>query len=241
MAEENKQLKSRIGKLGMYLIDQARNKIKDLNQQILFRKGEIKKKYRELEEKKSKNLRNEFIVDYNHILNTNLSSTLLDSKEKVLTFKNRIISNFINDLYAELENRIKNNYSDYQSYIIKQIEEIKSEVDNPHEIIIYFNSRDFKFFKNSVNKIENIIGRGFKIEEDPKIEIGGFKLENAKQKILFNYTLESVIQKNYSMIETKFTSIIADSKIKDLQTEFEEFINQKKKDREEILVEYDRI
>lgn len=241
MTTEDKDLKSQFGKLGMYLIEEAKVKIKDLNQQILFQKAEIKKKYRERETKNSKDLRNKFISDYNNILNTNLSTTILESKEKVLKLKNKIINNFINDLYIELQKRIESKFSEYNDYILESIENIKNRIKDPKDTLLYFNSRDFNFFNNQLKKIESIISKGVQIKEDPKIKIGGFKLEQIQEGISFNYTLDNMIQKNYSIIETKFPSIIADSDIKKLQTEFEEFINYKKKKKEDILVAYDRI
>jgi vacuolar-type H+-ATPase subunit E/Vma4 len=238
MTNQKRKLRAQFGKLGMYLVDQAKDKIKELNQQTLFRKGEIKKKYREREERKSKELRKKFIDDYNHILNTNLSTAILNSKDKLLEFKNKIIKDFINDLHIELEQRINKNYSEYQDFIFNSIKSIKNNINEPENVRIYFNSRDIKNFKR---KIGDIIGGGTNIKEDPTIEIGGFKIEQIRQQISFNYTLDNIIQENYSVIETKFAAIITDSEIKELQTEFEEYISEKKKKREDILVEYDRI
>jgi hypothetical protein len=60
---ENRDLKERFGHLGMYLIEKAQEEIKNLNQQILFQKAEIKKRYRERTEDRSEKLRNQ-LIDY---------------------------------------------------------------------------------------------------------------------------------------------------------------------------------
>ncbi|TXT67595.1 MAG: putative V-type proton ATPase subunit E [Promethearchaeota archaeon] len=241
MSNENTELKTQFGKLGMYLVDQAKEKIKELNQQILFRKAEIKKKYREKEVKNSKNLRNEFIVEYDHILNANFSTTILKTKEKILKFKNQIVSSFIKDLHQELVKKIKTNYSNYTAYIFENIVTLNKDLKNKKNTVFYFNSRDVSPFTEERKKIEQIVEEKVAIKEDPKIDIGGFKIELSEKKIAFNYTLKNIIQDNYSIIETKFASLIADSEIKDIQNKFEQYINEQKKKKEDILVEYDRI
>jgi hypothetical protein len=114
-------------------------------------------------------------------------------------------------------------------------------LDDLKELRVYFNSRDLKFFKQNQKKIESTIKKDVKIKEDTSIELGGYILELMDKNISFNFTLKNIIQKNFSLIESKFTSIIADSKIKEVQNEFEHSINQKKKKREDILIEFDRI
>jgi len=225
----------------MHLIEHAKDKIKDLNQEMLFRKAEIKKRYRNRLDSKSSQIREQFIGDYNNILNTNLSSTLLESKNRILDLKNNLIKIFIEDLRDEIEKRIQNNYEGYVQYILNLVRSIKDKDSIPKSSILYFNERDAEYFSSNVEKITNILNKEFEIKETSKVKIGGFILEQIEGEISFDYTIDNIIEDNYSLIEMQFSDIIKDTEIKKLQTEFEDFINDKKKKIEEFLINYDRI
>ena len=241
MPSDEIDLKKRIGKLGMYLIEQAKERIKELNQQILFQKAEIKKKFRKEEIKKSKELRQEFIEEYDHQLNTTMSSTLLDSKEKLLDLKNKLIEDYKNELRGKIIQRINDGYSNYINYILDLMKNIEKQIEASHRSVIYFNSRDFSYFSDHLDKVKDTLGNNVELNESPKIDIGGFRLEQVEEGIIFNYTIENTISKHYKMIEKQISNQITDSEIKDLQSEFESFINQKKEKKEDILIKYDRI
>lgn len=225
----------------MHLIEQAKDKIKDLNQEMLFRRAEIKKRYRNRLDSKSSQIREQFIEDYNNILNTNLSSTLLESKDRILDLKNNLIKIFIEDLRDEIEKRIQKNYEGYVQYILNLFRSIKDKDSIPKISILYFNERDAEYFSSDVKKITNILNKEFEIKETSKVKIGGFILEQIEGEISFDYTIDNIIEDNYSLIEMQFSDVIKDTEIKKLQSEFEDFINDKKKKIEEFLINYDRI
>ncbi|MFO7796462.1 MAG: V-type ATP synthase subunit E [Promethearchaeati archaeon] len=225
----------------MHLIDQAKDKIKDLNQEMLFRKAEIKKRYRNRLDLKSDQIRKGFIEDYNNSLNKNLSSTLLESKERILELKNNLIKLFIKDLREEIKKRINSNYKGYVQYLLDIIDNIKNKDNLPKNSILYFNERDMDYFRKNIEKIKNIVNNEFQIKKELKIEIGGFILEQDDGEISFDYTIDNTIEENYSKIEMNFSNIIKDTEIKKLQKEFEEFVNQKKKNIGDYLIDYDRI
>lgn len=241
MSSEQEDVKTKIGKLGMYLIDQAKEKIKELNQQILFRKAEIKKKYREQEIKKSKKLRKKFTNQYEQKLNTNLSTTLLSSKDKLLELKNELIKDFQNTLRENLRRRIEDRYSDYIQYILENIRQIKNKINTSHKLNIYLHERDLQYFKQNIDRITNIFNGHVQLKLSPEIDVGGFKLEQIQENIIYNYTIENVIEKHYTILEQKVSEQIKDSEIKTVHSDFEEFINEKKEQMEDILIRYDRI
>jgi len=67
--------------LGMHLINDAQEKIKKLNQQMLYQKAEIRKDFLKRIDESSKKIKNQFANSYKDFLNKSLSSTLLDAKE----------------------------------------------------------------------------------------------------------------------------------------------------------------
>lgn len=241
MSSEQEDVKTKIGKLGMYLIDQAKEKIKELNQQILFRKAEIKKKYREQEIKKSKKLRKKFTNQYEQKLNTNLSTTLLSSKDKLLDLKNELIRDFQNTLRDNLRRRIEDRYSDYVQYILENIRQIKNKINTSHKLNIYLHERDLQYFKQNIDQITNIFNGRVQLKPSPEIDVGGFKLEQIQEDIMYNYTIENVIEKHYTILEQKVSEQIKDSEIKTVHSDFEAFVNEKKEQMEDILIRYDRI
>lgn len=241
MSNDKKDLKERVGKLGMYLIDQAKEKIKELNQQILFRKAEIKKQYREEEIKKSKELREEFINKYEQQLNTNLSTTLLSSKEKLLDLKNELIKDFRNSLRGEVSSRIEDQYSNYIQYLLENMKEVENKVDSSQNVNVFFNERDLRHFSQNADEIYNIFGNDVALKESQDIDVGGFKLELIQEDIIYNYSIDKIIDKNHSLLEKKISEQLKDSEIKNIRSEFEEFINNKKQEMEDILIKYDRI
>ncbi|TXT66565.1 MAG: V-type proton ATPase subunit E [Promethearchaeota archaeon] len=241
ISDKNFNIKSRFGKLGMHLIEQAKDKIKDLNQEMLFRKAEIKKRYRNRLDTKSNEIRQQFVDDYNNILNMNLSSTLLESKDRILELKNNLIKVFITDLHKEIENHIKSNYQGYLNYLIGLIREIKGQNYIPENSIFYFNEKDYEFFEKNNHKLTEIIQKEFIIKRSSRINIGGLILEQADGEISFDYTIDNIIEENYSLIEMEFSDIIKDAEIKKIQSEFEDIINENKKKIETYLIDYDRI
>jgi vacuolar-type H+-ATPase subunit E/Vma4 len=241
ISDKNINLKSRFGKLGIHLIEQAKDKIKDLNQEMLFRKAEIKKRYRNRLDTKSNEIRQQFIDDYNNILNMNLSSTLLESKDRILELKNNLIRVFIIDLHKEIDNHIRVNYQGYVDYLLDLIREIKGQNYIPNNSFFYFNERDYEFFEKNDHKLTEVIQKEFKVKQSSKIDIGGFILEQADGEISFDYTIDNIIEGNYSLIEMEFSDIIKDAEIKKIQSEFEDIINENKKKIETYLIDYDRI
>lgn len=209
---------------------------------MLFEKAEIKKKNREKLTQKSESLKNDFISNSIQELNTNLSSTLLNSKQLILEIKNRLIDKCIEELKNELNKRIKKNQSEYYTFILNLIKQIYYNNNIlKKKSILYFNNVDFKHFNQNKEELDTISGKNIKIEQSDIISIGGFLITQDKGDVMFNYDFSNMIRENLSFIEIQFTQLISDFGIKKLQIEFESFITTKKKEIKDYLIKYDKI
>ncbi|MFX1409367.1 MAG: hypothetical protein ACFFA6_03380 [Promethearchaeota archaeon] len=59
--------------------------------------------------------------------------------------------------------------------------------------------------------------------------------------ISYDYTFDTLINKNYIQIELEFSNTISDIEYKKLNVEVEEFFNKRKKDIEGYIKIYDQI
>lgn len=225
----------------MYLINQAENNIKNINQQTLFQIAEAKKKNKERTRDSSLKMKAHFNETFNKLLNSSLSSTLLKIKEEVLKSKNKLMSELISDVKEYIDNRIKNNYSNYTSFILKTLENIKYIIDKPPEIIITLNSRDYEFFGKNIELIEKIFKNKVKIEKSEENFTGGFICVVLSGNISYNYTIENQLKKNTSIIEIEFSKIFSDSEsdIKKLENNYVQFIQNQKLAVDNYLKDYE--
>ena len=238
---EEKDLKERFGNLGLYLVEKAKEEIKEINRQNLFQKAEIRKRYIDRANESSLRTRGHFIETYNQYLNSMLSKTLIDSKEEVLKIKNQLVEKLKNIIKNYLKDNIEDSYSNYINFLIHKIKENKDFIDKPSKIIILFNSKDFNYFNENTNKLKNLFKNAIEIKKDPHQSIGGFKVILANGDISVDYSVDDIINKNLSIIQQEFSNIISDSEIKEIESNFENFIQNQKKGIEQYLVNYDRI
>ena len=238
---EEKDLKERFGNLGLYLVEKAKKEIKEINRQNLFQKAEIRKKYIDRVNESSLRIRSHFIETYKQYLNSKLSKTLIDSKEEVLKIKNQLVEKLKNFIKNYLKEKIEGSYSNYINFLIDKIKENKNFIDKPPKIIIIFNSKDFNYFNENPNKLKNLFKNGIELKKDPRQSIGGFKVILAKGEISFNYSVDDILNENLSIIQQEFSNIISDSEIKEIESNFENFIQYQKKDIKQYLENYDRI
>lgn len=234
-------MKERFGKLSLYLINQAENEIKKINQQTLFQMAEVKKKARERTSESSLKMKAHFNETYNKLLNNSLSSSLLKIKEEVLKSKNKLMLDLISDLTDLIKDKIKNNYSSYIHLLLKNLESIKHLVDKPPEIIIQLNSIDFKYFSNHMGKIESILRNKVSLVKSNEEFTGGFKCVILTGHLSYDYTIENQLKKSTSVIEIEFSKIFSNSEpdIKALENNYIEFIQNQKLTVNEYLKKYE--
>jgi vacuolar-type H+-ATPase subunit E/Vma4 len=225
----------------LYLINQAENDIKNINQQTLFQIAEAKKKNKERTRDSSLKMKAHFNETFNKLLNSSLSSTLLKIKEEVLKSKNKLKLELISDVTELINDKIKNNYSGYTNFILKTLENIKYIIDKPHEIMIILNSRDYEFFGKNSELIEKIFKNKVLIKKSEKNFTGGFICVVLSANISYNYTIENQLKKNSSIIEIEFSKIFSDSEsdIKKLENDYVQFIQNQKLAIDNYLKDYE--
>jgi len=225
----------------LYLIRQADNEIKSINQQTLFQLAEIKRKNSERILESSLKMKENFNEVYNNLLNNFLSSSLLKIKEEILRSKNKLMVDLISGLTDLIKNKIRNNYSNYIGFLLSILERIKHIIDKPPEIIITFNSKDFTYFSENMNKIEKIITNKVKLNKSDKEFTGGFICVVTAGNISYNYTIENQLKRNITIIEINFSKIFADfeADVKNLENKYIQFIQNQKLAIDDYLKDYE--
>ena len=82
--EEN--LKKNTGKLGLYMIEDAQQEIKNIQRKILFQKAEIRKDYEERTLRSSQKIREDFKIRFNEILNKSFLDLFIDGEIAAIKF-----------------------------------------------------------------------------------------------------------------------------------------------------------
>ncbi|MFX1380636.1 MAG: V-type ATP synthase subunit E family protein [Promethearchaeota archaeon] len=238
---EISNIKERFGRLGLYLIDKAKNEIKVIDQQSLFQIAEMKKKYRERISDSSSKIKTNFIETYNKRLNNSLSSTLLKIKEETLNVKNALISKLIIDLNQLLEKKINKNYSNYLKFLLEIFNRIKHLIDKPPEIVINLNSRDYEYFIKNFDKIQKIFENNVTLNPSTEEFIGGFRILQTRMNISYDFSITSLINKKRSLIEIEFSKIFSDIylEINEIIQNYEKFIQNQKLAIRDYLKNYD--
>ncbi|MFX1317443.1 MAG: hypothetical protein ACFE9T_16395 [Promethearchaeota archaeon] len=225
----------------MYLINKALQESKEIRRQLLFQATEIRKKYDEITYKETIKVKNSFIENYNQFLNNNLTATLVKSKEKLLQLKNHFKEDLKNSLNELIKRKISENYSNYIDFLLNLIKKHSNDIDNQGEITFIFNSKDYSYFIKNFNQIQTIFKNSVIFQQSIDEFLGGFKVSLSQSIISYDYTFDTLINKNYIQIELEFSNTISDTEYKKLNVEAEEFFNKRKKDIEGYLKNYDQI
>lgn len=223
------------------MIEKAQKEIMDLNQQTLFQKAEIKKRYIDKTLERSSKIRRRFAKNYTNYLNQSLSSTLLKGKEIVLIIKNKLINNLKTTLNSLINEKINNNYANYIKYLIDSIKKVKPNIEKHKDIELLLNSKDYDYFLKNFSKLENLFEVPVEIHEDKKDYIGGFKVTLGGGLISYDYTIKNLIDKNSVFIQMEISKIIDNIEIKSIENKFDNFIQVQKNKITEVLRRYDQI
>ena len=223
------------------MIEKAQKEIMDLNQQTLFQKAEIKKRYIDKTLERSSKIRKRFAKNYTNYLNQSLSSTLLKGKEIVLIIKNKLINNLKTTLNSLINEKINNNYANYIKYLIDSIKKVKPNIEKHKDIELLLNSKDYDYFLKNFSKLENLFEVLVEIHEDKKDFIGGFKVTLGGGLISYDYTIKNLIDKNSVFIQMEISKIIENIEIKSIENKFDNFIQVQKSKITEVLRKFDQI
>ena len=238
---EEKELKKQFGNLGLHLINQAQDEIGEINRLTLFQKARIKKRITNTISLRSSKLKERFIEDYHQFLNNSLSANLSKAKDYLLNLKNRLILESNMEVSKRVREIIKDNYSNYVKYMLENIKSASQITKNSSEIVILFNSNDYKYFKKNNEEIKNCFKNKAVIENSPSDFIGGFKIKPTDGVISYDYTIDNLLNDNASLIQMEFSKVISDSEIVKIEQNFEKFIQKKKQSIGAYLKKYDQI
>ena len=225
----------------MDLINSAQEKIKELNQQMLFQKAEIKKNFLKRTDENSKKIKNQFAVSYKDFLNKSLASTLIDAKESILYLKNNLLSDLKKNLMLKIVDLISNNYPNYLRFLTEKLNNLVSIIDKSPKIIIIFNHKDYENVKDSPSKVKSLFKNEVVINESEDDFIGGFKVILNEGNFQYNYSIDAILDKNIIIIEKFLSQVFSEEKIQELQHDFENFIENKKLEIKDYLIEYGQI
>ncbi|MHA1670291.1 MAG: V-type ATP synthase subunit E [Promethearchaeota archaeon] len=236
---EEIDLKKNVGVLGMFMVEKAQQEIKEIHRKTLFQKAEIRKEYLEKKTEGSSMIKINSIETYTQLFNNYLASALLKSKEKLIRLKNELLDDLRFNIHERIKEKINNNYSRYIEFLLEHINNLRNDIDNKGDIIIFLNSKDYNYFSKDLNKIEKIFKNSVIIKQDPEDFIGGFKVDLTQVLISYDYSIETIINKNYVDIEIEFSKLILDLNYKEIDDNLVKFIQLKKKKIEEYIRNYD--
>jgi len=165
----------------------------------------------------------------------------LEGKEKFLNLKNRLIKELKENLFNQVKETISNNYSNYIKFLLNIITTVKKTIDKPQPIEIIFNSKDYTYFLQNSEKIQDLFKNPIEINKDKFDFIGGFKISLGSGLISYDYTIDNLINKKTSFIQIEISKIINDSEIKEIEKDFTFFIQNHKSKIVEYLKQYDQI
>ena len=241
MITEINELKEKVGRLGLYLLTLAEEEIREMYNQSIFQKANIKKRFLTLTKENSLKIREHFKETYNQYLNNSLSSTLLKSKEKVLNFKNNLLNTLKKDFLSFVKKKIQANYSEYLNYLIKQMKDLDKTFMKDEEIILEFNDFDMNEISKLSDSINSIFGVKVNIKPAEESILGGFKLILPRSNIVIDNTISNKIEKSEEIIDMVFSKVISDENVSEIENSFEKFIINKKNSIDSYLSEYDKL
>jgi vacuolar-type H+-ATPase subunit E/Vma4 len=170
-----------------------------------------------------------------------LSNTLLKGKEKFMDLKNRLIKELKSSLAKLIKEKIEKNYPKYIEFLINNIKEITKTIAKPQEIELVFNSKDYDYLLKNYSKIQDLFKSPVETDKDSVDFIGGFKIIMVGGAISYDYTIDNLIDIKSSFIQMEISKIVNDSEIKQIEDNFNKFIQNQKTKITEYLGQYDQI
>ena len=158
-----------------------------------------------------------------------------------MKLKNKLIKELKTSLFNSIKVNIENNYSNYIKFLLNIIKKIKKTVDKPQAIELILNSKDYSYFLQNSEKIQNLFKNPVEINKENMDFIGGFKISLGGGLISYDYTIDNLINKKSSFIQIEVSKIVNDSEIKEIDKDFNTFIQNQKTKIIEYLKQYDQI
>jgi vacuolar-type H+-ATPase subunit E/Vma4 len=153
--------------------------------------------------------------------------------------KNKLLKELKNKIYELLKEKMNQFYSDYIKYLIDYITDNVDIIDKYKKIVLLLNSRDYNFFNKNPDEIKSLFKNSIEINKAPHEFIGGFKIILSDEEIFYDFSIDNIINKNLTFIQKELSKIVSESEIKEIEQEFERFIQEQKLGIEEYLRKYD--
>ena len=205
MEQNELKEKKEFGNLGLYLVENAEDEIKEIERKQVLLNSSLKKRKNERIEQILNKKENQFKDQYHSQINESTVSILLDVKNQLLNLKNKLISNFKNDFKEELALKISKNYDQYINYLLKII---KEEVDNlkvPNKMKLILNSNDYDYLNNHKGLLQSLQIDNYELQKSEKDSIGGYILLIPEESFILNYMLENQINLKTNAFESFLT------------------------------------
>ena len=235
---EKKYSKEGFKNLAIAMVNNAKKEIKKINEQTLFQRAELKKRYINEDNDNYQKIRTNVLSAFNNLLNESLSSTLLFSKRSILNLKNSLKNELKASVFNALLENMKDKYSQYTDFIIRKIKDITEKYNQNMEFEVIFNKRDYDYFTKNKDKFFN---QNIKVSNVNNDLEGGFKLLRSSGNISYDYSLRNLINKNSTEIQIEISKLIDESQIMELETDFDHFIKEEKLKINQFMRDYDNI
>ncbi|MFX1476772.1 MAG: hypothetical protein ACFFCI_01450 [Promethearchaeota archaeon] len=226
MEESESKLKKEFGKLGLYLVEDAENEIKEIERKQVLLNSSLKKRENKRLVQILNKKKKQFKDQYNSQINESTVSILLDVKSQLLDLKNKLIFNFKDDFKEELALKITKNYDQYINYLIKIIKEKVYDLKVHKKIRLILNSDDYDHFNKHKGLLQSLQIDNYELKKSNKESIGGYILMIPEESFILNLTLENQINLKTNLFESLLTEKISslEDTFYDIDAKFEKSI-----------------
>ena len=227
MEQNELKEKKEFGNLGLYLVENAEDEIKEIERkQVLLNSSLKKRKNERIEQILNKKVK-QFKDQYNSQINESTVSILLDLKNQLLDLKNKLIFNFKNDFKEELAIKISKNYDQYIKYLLRIIKEKVDDLKVHKKMLLILNSDDYNYLNNHKGLLQSLQIDNYELQESEKESIGGYILMIPEESFILNYMLENQINLKTNAFESLLTRDLSslDESYYDINEKFEKSID----------------
>ena len=207
MEKSEFNLKKEFGKLGLYLVENAEDEIKEIERKQVLLNSSLKKRKNERIEQILNKKKKQFKDQYNSSINESTVSILLDVKNQLLKLKNKLIINLKNDFKEELALKISKNYDQYINYLIKTLKEKIDDLKvRKKKISIILNSDDYNYLNNHKGLLQSLEVENYELKKSESESIGGYILKIPEESFILNFMLENQINLETNAFESLLTN-----------------------------------
>ena len=232
MEENDSKLKKEFGNLGLYLVENAENEIKEIERKQVLLNSSLKKRRNERIEQILNKKAKQFKDQYNSQINESTVSILLDIKSQLLDLKNKLITKLKNDFKEEIALKISKNYDHYINYLLKIMKEKVDDLKvHKKKMTFILNSKDYNHLNNHKGLLQSLKIDNYELRKSEKETIGGYILIIPEESFNLNYMLENQINLHTNAFESLITEELSllEESYYDINEKFEKSIEDIRK------------